>query len=77
MITSDNTRNLFHKTPELLEFLSAYMTLEPGDIVSLGTALQKSAGGGAVQNVDLNKYGGPVSVTIAGIGTLTNSVSWV
>jgi 2-keto-4-pentenoate hydratase/2-oxohepta-3-ene-1,7-dioic acid hydratase in catechol pathway len=77
MITEDNTCNLFHKTPDVLAFLSTYMTLEPGDIVSLGTALQKSAGGGAVQNVDLNKLGGPVSVTIAGIGTLTNSVTWV
>jgi hypothetical protein len=27
-----------------------------------------------VQNIDLNKLGGPVSVTIEGIGTLTNPV---
>jgi len=30
--------------------------------------------GGAVQNIDLNKLGGPVSVTIEKIGTLTNDV---
>jgi 2-keto-4-pentenoate hydratase/2-oxohepta-3-ene-1,7-dioic acid hydratase in catechol pathway len=45
-----------------------------GDIVSMGTALKRSAQGGAVQNIDLNKLGGPVSVTIEKIGTLSNDV---
>ena len=49
------------------------MTLEPGDIVSMGTALKQSSQGGAVQNIDLNRLGGPISVTIDKIGTLTNS----
>ncbi len=77
LITQDNTKNLLYKTPELLEFLSSYLTLMPGDIVSLGTALAKSATGGAVQNIDLNRSGGPVSVSIERIGTLTNTVNWV
>jgi len=75
LITEDNTENLFYKIPELLEFISRYVTLEPGDIVSMGTALKKSAQGGAVQNIDLNRLGGPISVTIDKIGTLTNSVT--
>jgi 2-keto-4-pentenoate hydratase/2-oxohepta-3-ene-1,7-dioic acid hydratase in catechol pathway len=74
-ITSDNTANLFYKIPEVIEFLSGYMTLLPGDILSMGTALNKAARGGAVQNIDLNKLGGPVSVSIAGLGTLTNPVT--
>ena len=74
LVTEDNTENLFYKTPEVLEFLSTYLTLEPGDIVSMGTALKKSAKGGAIQNVDLAKLGGPVSVTIEKIGTLVNTV---
>jgi 2-keto-4-pentenoate hydratase/2-oxohepta-3-ene-1,7-dioic acid hydratase in catechol pathway len=73
-VTEDNTENLFYKIPEVLEFLSGHLTLLAGDIVSIGTALKKSAQGGAVQNVDLNKLGGPVSVTIEKIGTLTNDV---
>jgi 2-keto-4-pentenoate hydratase/2-oxohepta-3-ene-1,7-dioic acid hydratase in catechol pathway len=76
-LDEDNTRNLTHKTPELLAFLTRFMTLLPGDIVSLGTALQKSTGGGAVQNIDLNRLGGPISVTIERIGSLTNGVKWV
>lgn len=74
LITDDNTENFFFKVPELLQFISRYMTLEPGDIVSMGTALRKSNQGGAVQNIDLNRLGGPVSITIDGIGTLTNTV---
>ncbi len=77
VVTQDNTRNLFYKLPQVLEFLSHYLTLVPGDIVSLGTALKKSPTGGAVQNVDLNRLGGPVSVSIEGIGTLTNDVAWI
>jgi 2-keto-4-pentenoate hydratase/2-oxohepta-3-ene-1,7-dioic acid hydratase in catechol pathway len=75
LVTDDNTENFFFKVPELLQFISRYMTLEPGDIVSLGTALRKSAQGSAVQNIDLNRLGGPISITIDGIGTLTNTVS--
>ena len=74
LVTEDNTENLFYKIPEVLAFLSSHLTLLPGDIVSMGTALKKSAQGGAVQNIDLNKLGGPVSVTIEKIGTLTNDV---
>lgn len=74
LVTEDNTANLFHKTSDVLAFISTSMTLLPGDVVSMGTALKKSAKGGAVQNVDLNKLGGPVSVTIEGIGTLVNHV---
>ena len=75
IVTEDNTRNLFHKVPEVLAFISEYMTLLPGDVVSMGTALKRVGGSGkAVQNVDLYQLGGPVSVTIEKIGTLSNTV---
>jgi 2-keto-4-pentenoate hydratase/2-oxohepta-3-ene-1,7-dioic acid hydratase in catechol pathway len=78
LVTEDSTANLFYKMPEVLAFLSQYMTLLPGDVVSLGTALKRSAPGTrAVQNIELNKLGGPVSVSISGIGTLTNPVEIV
>jgi 2-keto-4-pentenoate hydratase/2-oxohepta-3-ene-1,7-dioic acid hydratase in catechol pathway len=75
LITEDSTENLFYKIPDLLEFITRYVTLEPGDIVSMGTALKKSAQGGAVQNIDLNRSGGPISIHIDKIGTLTNTVT--
>ncbi len=78
LVTEDSTANLFYKVPEVLAFLSQYMTLLPGDVISMGTALKRSAPGArAVQNVELNKLGGPIAVTISGIGTLENPVELV
>ncbi|MCO5091666.1 fumarylacetoacetate hydrolase family protein [Bosea sp. (in: a-proteobacteria)] len=76
LVTEDNTQNLTHKVPEVIAFISSYMTLLPGDIVSMGTALKRVGGTGkAVQNVDLHVLGGPVSVSIEGIGTLSSPVT--
>lgn len=78
LVTEDNTRNLFHKIPEVLAFITTYMTLYPGDIVSLGTALKAAgSGSGAIQNVDLQVLGGPISITIEKIGTLSSGVCHV
>jgi 2-keto-4-pentenoate hydratase/2-oxohepta-3-ene-1,7-dioic acid hydratase in catechol pathway len=75
LITSDSTANLTHKVADVIAFLSSYMTLEPGDIIAMGTALRASAAGGsAIQNIDLVALGGPIEVTISGIGTLVNPV---
>jgi 2-keto-4-pentenoate hydratase/2-oxohepta-3-ene-1,7-dioic acid hydratase in catechol pathway len=74
LVTEDNTCNLFYKIPQLLAYVSHYMTLEPGDIISLGTALRSAGGGQAVQTVDLNRLGGPIAVNISGLGTLNNPV---
>jgi 2-keto-4-pentenoate hydratase/2-oxohepta-3-ene-1,7-dioic acid hydratase in catechol pathway len=55
--------------------MSSYMTLESGDIIAMGTALKPSAtGGSAIQNVNLAALGGPIEVTISGLGTLSNPV---
>ena len=75
VITEDSTANLTHTVAGVISFLSGYQTLEPGDIIAMGTALKASASGGsAVQNVNLTRLGGPIEVTISGIGTLSNPV---
>jgi 2-keto-4-pentenoate hydratase/2-oxohepta-3-ene-1,7-dioic acid hydratase in catechol pathway len=75
VITEDSTRNLLHKVADVVSFISEYQTLEPGDVIAMGTALKASAsGGGAVQNVNLTELGGPIEVTISGVGTLSNPV---
>ena len=75
LVTSDSTANLMHKVDDVISFMSSYMTLEPGDIIAMGTALKPSAAGGpAIQNVNLVALGGPIEVTISGIGTLSNPV---
>ena len=75
VITEDSTRNLLHKVADVVSFISEYQTLEPGDVIAMGTALKaSSSGGGAVQNVNLTTLGGRIEVTISGIGTLSNPV---
>jgi 2-keto-4-pentenoate hydratase/2-oxohepta-3-ene-1,7-dioic acid hydratase in catechol pathway len=56
------TSLLVHKVPELIEFISGVMTLLPGDVILTGTP----AGVGPMTD------GQQVSITIEGIGTLTN-----
>jgi 2-keto-4-pentenoate hydratase/2-oxohepta-3-ene-1,7-dioic acid hydratase in catechol pathway len=75
VVTEDSTANLTHKVADVISFMSEYQTLEPGDIIAMGTALKaSSSGGGAVQNVNLTELGGPIEVAISGIGTLSNPV---
>ncbi|MBN9188867.1 MAG: fumarylacetoacetate hydrolase family protein [Microbacterium sp.] len=74
LITDDDTGNLRFSVAEVISYMSETMTLEPGDVIAMGTALKKSATGGAVQNVDLTALGGTVEVSIEGIGTLSNPV---
>jgi 2-keto-4-pentenoate hydratase/2-oxohepta-3-ene-1,7-dioic acid hydratase in catechol pathway len=74
LITADNTANLFFKVPQVIEFLSSYMTLLEGDIISMGTALKASTtDSGAVQNINLAKSGTKVAVSIERIGVLENT----
>jgi 2-keto-4-pentenoate hydratase/2-oxohepta-3-ene-1,7-dioic acid hydratase in catechol pathway len=74
LVTEDSTENLRYHIPQVLAFISHYMTLAPGDVISLGTALKASGGGQAVQTIDLNAMGGPIAVSISDIGTLENPV---
>jgi 2-keto-4-pentenoate hydratase/2-oxohepta-3-ene-1,7-dioic acid hydratase in catechol pathway len=62
---SDRTHLMVHNVPKLISFLSAIMTLMPGDLVLTGTP----------KGVGAMKSGDVVAVTIPGIGTLTNPVA--
>jgi 2-keto-4-pentenoate hydratase/2-oxohepta-3-ene-1,7-dioic acid hydratase in catechol pathway len=64
-----NTREMIFTIPELIEFISRVVTLEPGDIIATGTP----AGTGSARGQFL-RPGDTVSVEIEGLGTLTNPV---
>ncbi len=66
-----NTRELIFKIPELIEFVSGVVTLEPGDIVSTGTP---SGVGFARKPPRFLKAGEEVIVRVEGIGELRNPV---
>lgn len=66
-----NTREMIHDVPALIAFLSQSTTLLPGTLIFTGTP----SGVGMAQDPPLwLKDGDEVSVTIEGIGTLTNRV---
>ncbi|MFW9824773.1 MAG: fumarylacetoacetate hydrolase family protein [Candidatus Thorarchaeota archaeon] len=61
---SSNTKYMIFKIPELLEYLSTYLTLEKGDIVATGTP----SGVGPIQP------GEKIEATIEKIGKITHQV---
>ena len=59
------TSLMVHDIPKLIEWVSAVMTLLPGDVILTGTP----------EGVGPLVDGGTVSITVEGIGTLTNPVT--
>jgi 2-keto-4-pentenoate hydratase/2-oxohepta-3-ene-1,7-dioic acid hydratase in catechol pathway len=59
-----NTKQLIFKIPELIEYISSIITLEPGDIISTGTP----------EGIAPIKPGDVLEATVERIGTLTNYV---
>ena len=70
-LQNSNTRELIFKIPELVEFLSASMTLEPGDIIATGTP---PGVGFARKPPVFMKDGDAAEVEIEGLGILANPV---
>lgn len=64
-VQSSNTSDLLFKIPQLVSFVSNYMTLLPGDLIATGTP----------SGIGPMKKGDVVEVEIEGIGILRNPVS--
>lgn len=73
-IAEDSTRYYNYKVAELLSYISQFLTLEPGDIISCGTAFKPSQGKKSIHHANFQNVPGPVEVTISGLGTLSNPV---
>ncbi len=71
VLQSSNTRELIFKIPDLVEYISSITPLLPGDIVSTGTP--GGVGMGRTPQRWL-KPGNVVTVTVEGLGSLTNPV---
>jgi 2-keto-4-pentenoate hydratase/2-oxohepta-3-ene-1,7-dioic acid hydratase in catechol pathway len=83
LVASDHTRNYVWGVADALAHISRTMTLLPGDVVSMGTAV-----GGEVDDphapdvpgvtrANLVGFVGEVTVTISGLGTLKNSIQMI
>ncbi|MGH2890641.1 MAG: fumarylacetoacetate hydrolase family protein [Solirubrobacteraceae bacterium] len=67
-----NTRDLIFSVTQLIVYLSAGVTLEPGDVIATGTP------GGVGDSRQPPRYlrpGDTVSIDVSGVGTLTNPVA--
>ena len=81
LVAADHTGNYVWRVADALSHISRTMTLLPGDVVSMGTAV----GGDqddperphipGVTRCNLNGFGGEVVVEIGGIGRLRNTVT--
>lgn len=73
-IAEDSTRYYNYKVAELISYISQFQTLEPGDIVSCGTAFKPSKDRKSIHHANFQRVAGPVEITISGLGTLSNPV---
>ncbi len=70
-LQDSNTSKMIFRVPELIEFISASITLEPGDIIATGTP----EGVGVFRNPPIFlKPGDVVEIEIQGLGVLRNPV---
>ncbi|MDE0057690.1 MAG: fumarylacetoacetate hydrolase family protein [Defluviicoccus sp.] len=75
VFAEDNTRHYTFRVEEAIAYISRYMTLEPGDIVSMGTAFR--AGGAArrpLHAANFARLDGPCDISISRLGTLSNPI---
>jgi 2-keto-4-pentenoate hydratase/2-oxohepta-3-ene-1,7-dioic acid hydratase in catechol pathway len=69
VLQKSNTRELIFKIPDLVEFISTVVTLEPGDVVITGTP---AGVGFARKPPRYLRPGDEVAIHVQGIGTLRN-----
>jgi 2-keto-4-pentenoate hydratase/2-oxohepta-3-ene-1,7-dioic acid hydratase in catechol pathway len=69
VVAEDSTRYYNYRVAEIVSFISQFQTLQPGDIVSCGTAFKPSAERKSIHHANLQIVDGPVEVSIEGLGT--------
>ena len=74
IVAEDSTRYYNYKVAELVSFISQFQTLQPGDVISCGTAFKPSADRKSIHHANLQVVEGPVEVSIEGLGTQENPV---
>lgn len=74
LIAEDSTAFYSFSVPEVIAYVTRYHSLWPGDVISMGTAFRPSQGKRSLHTANITAFGGPVSVSITGLGTLVNPV---
>ena len=73
-VAEDSTRFYNYKVAEILSYISHFQTLEPGDVVSFGTAFRPGATRRSIHQANLQNTSGPVEISIEELGTLSNPI---
>ncbi|MCP4384816.1 MAG: fumarylacetoacetate hydrolase family protein [Hyphomicrobiales bacterium] len=66
IVQQESTANMIHSPARVVSYLSHYFTLEPGDLIFMGTPGRTRA----------LADGDVVTVTVDGVGTLSNRIRW-
>jgi 2-keto-4-pentenoate hydratase/2-oxohepta-3-ene-1,7-dioic acid hydratase in catechol pathway len=74
VIAEDSTRYYNYKVAEVISYISYFQTLDPGDVISLGTAFKPGATRKSIHHANFQTVPGPVEISIAGLGAQTNPV---
>jgi len=77
LVIEDNTRNLHYSLDEVIYWMSHHSTLLPGDVISLGTAVDPDLRGKPLSYANLNRSGDVVRVDFEGLGSLRTPVQRV
>jgi len=73
-IAEDSTRYYNYTVAQVVSFISQFLTLEPGDVISMGTAFKPGARRKSIHHANLQYTPGPIEISIEGLGTLSNPV---
>jgi 2-keto-4-pentenoate hydratase/2-oxohepta-3-ene-1,7-dioic acid hydratase in catechol pathway len=68
---NSSTSDMVFSVPQLVSYMSQYMTLEPGDVISTGTPEGVVLG---MKEKQWLKSGDEVTIEVAGLGRLTNTM---
>jgi len=73
--TQDNTVNYTYRVEEVIAFISRHLTLEPGDVVSMGTAFREGdKTRKPLHTANYARLDGPREISITRLGTLSNPI---
>ncbi len=74
LIAEDSTAYYSYPVPQAIEFITRFHSLWPGDVIAMGTAFRPGDARRSLHTANVTKLGGPVRVSISGLGTLENPV---
>ncbi len=74
LIAEDSTAYYSYPVPQAIAYITRFHSLWPGDVIAMGTAFRPGGARRSLHTANVTKLGGPVRISISGLGTLENPV---